>query len=287
MLKNPKQLKFISPLNIPQGKSGGYEITHQLHPTGESITIVSMRDAIFTGQKSLKVVYNEPVMYTILKGKDGIWMTDVPAEQVQAHNALKKCKGRVLVGGLGLGYFAKKLQEKDNVTSVIIVEISQDVINLVWKHLKLDKRFLIVCMDIKKYLKAYTSNRKFDWAYLDVWRADSEYEFIDTVLPLKRLVNKCVCDKVNHILSWQENVMLGQIHTGIASRIQLSFAEITSMSVKEFNKEYKPKNKYLATRRAFWKFVRENQMNPQDAMDILPVYMMWIRNGMQKGKWEN
>jgi len=185
MLKNPKQLKFISPLHIPEGKSHEYRIERILHPAGEPITVVSMRDFIFTGRKALKVCYNEPVPITILKDKDGIWMTDVPAEQASAHNALRKCKGRVLVGGLGLGYFAKKIQEKNNVTSVIIIEISKDVINLVWKHLKLDKRFIIVCMDIKKYLKAYTSNRRFDWVYLDVWHADSEYEFVDNVLPLR------------------------------------------------------------------------------------------------------
>lgn len=287
MLKNPKQLKFISPLNIPNGKSKDVKITHESHPAGEPITVVSMRDFIFTGQKALKVCYNEPVSYTILKDKNGIWMTDVPAEQASAHGALRKCKGRVLVGGLGLGYFAKKLQEKDNVTSVIIVEISKDVINLVWRHLKLDKRFIIVCMDIKKYLKKYTSNRRFDWVYLDVWHADSEYEFMDNVLPLKRLAHKYVCDKVNHVLSWQEDVMLGQIHTGLITRIQLNFDEIISMNTEKFNKEYKPSNKYLATCRAFWLFVRKHKLNPQDAIDILPVYIMWIRNGMQKGKWEN
>ncbi|KKK86548.1 hypothetical protein LCGC14_2762120, partial [marine sediment metagenome] len=38
-------------------------------------------------------------------------MTDTPAEQASAHDALKQCKGKIFVGGLGLGYFVKKLQE--------------------------------------------------------------------------------------------------------------------------------------------------------------------------------
>jgi len=287
MLKNPKQLKFISPLHIPVEKSCDYEIEHKIHPCNTSIPVISMRTAIFTGQKPLKVRYDIPISYTILKDKDGIWMTDVPVEQASCHDALRQCKGRILVGGLGLGYFLKKLQEKDNVTSVIVAEISQDVINLVWNNLDLDKRFSLIHTDIKKYLKAYMSDQKFDWVYLDIWRGDGEGDFVNIVLPLKRLVHKTVCNKVKHILSWQEDVMLGQIQQGLMSHILFDFDKIVSMSTKEFNKEYRPNNKYLATHREFWLFVRKNKLNSNDAETIVPTYMMWIRNGMHKGKWEN
>lgn len=284
MLRNPKQLKYISPLSIPEGKSGHVKIGHAEHPAKEPVTVVSTRTAIFAGQTPLRVSYNEPVTYTILGDKDGTWMTDTPAEQVSAHDALKKCKGRVLVGGLGLGYFIKKLQEKNNVSEVIVIEISQDVINLVWKHLNLDKRFSVICIDIKKYLKRYTSNRKFDWVYLDIWRGDGEASFIDTVLPLKRLAYKTACDKVNHILSWQEDVMLGQIWTGLYTQIQSQFDETKSMPDKKFNETFG--SKYLITRKVFWTHIREYQLSSTIAMSLIPMYIVWIRNGMQENGWE-
>jgi len=280
MLRNPKQLKFIAPIHIPNGKSGKYEISHTEHPVGRPLTVVSPRTAIFTGQEPLRVCYNEPVPITVLKDKDGIWMTDSPEEQASAHSALTKCKGRVLVGGLGLGYFVKKLQEKNNVKSVVVIEISNDVIRLVWNHLKLDKRFSILRTDIKKFLKGYKSNRKFDWVYLDIWRGDGESEFVNTVLPLKRLACETVCSKVGHILSWQEDVMLSQIYASLVSRMMIDFDKITSMDVKEFDKVFRPNNKYAMAYRTFWLFIRKNQVNAEGAKVKLPAYMRWVGNGM-------
>jgi len=278
MLKNPKQLKYIAPFNIPNSKSGDIEIKNKWHPADEPIIAVSVRTAIFTGQKPLTITYNRPIPITTLSDKKGTWMITTPAEQVQAHNALRRCKGRVLVGGLGLGYFVKKLQEKDNVTSVVVVEISQDVINLVWKYHQFDQRFQIICTDIKKYLKRYTSNRRFDWVYLDIWRGDGEGQFINTVLPLKRLVHKTVCNKVSHILSWQEEVMLGQIQTGIQTHLLLELDKIKSMPKTKFDKTFK--GKYLITRKVFWNHLRQYNLNVNEALNLLPTYINWIRNGM-------
>jgi len=278
MLKNPKQLKYIAPFNIPNSKSGDIEIKNKWHPADEPNTAVSVRTAIFTGQKPLTITYNRPIPITTLNDKKGTWMTTTPAEQVQAHNALRKCKGQVLVGGLGLGYFVKKLQEKDNVTSVIVVEISQDVINLVWKYHQFDQRFQIICTDIKKYLKRYTSRREFNWVYLDIWRGDGEGQFIDTVLPLKRLAHKYACNKINHILSWQEEVMLGQIQIGIQTSIVLQLNEIKDMPKKEFNNIFG--GKYQITRKIFWNHTRQHNLNTNEALNLLPTYMVWIRNGM-------
>lgn len=277
MLRHPKQLKYIAP-GLPKGKSGQYEIDHEFHPAHTPITAISMRTFIFTGKKPLTITYDKPIPYTILKDKNRIWMTNTPAEQTSQHHALKKCKGRVLVGGLGLGYFVKKLQEKDNITKVTVVEISQDVINLVWKQLRLDSRFSIIHMDIKKYLKIRICTREFDWVYLDTWRGDDESEFVNTVLPLKRLVHKTVCKKVNHILSWQEDVMLGQIQSGIQTNLMLKFAEIKTMPEKKFNEIFK--GRYQTTRKILYNHIRKHNLDIDIALKLLPAYITWIRNGM-------
>ena len=177
-----------------------------------------------------------------------------------------------------MGYFVKKLQEKDNITNVIVIEILQDVIDLVWNHIQLDKRFSIVCTDIKKYLKEYTG-KEFDWVYLDIWRGDGETEFINSVLPLKRLVHKNACNKINHILSWQEEVMLGQIQSGIQTSIVLRLSTIKEMSKKEFSKVFG--GKYLITKKTFWNHTRQYNLNTNEALNLLPTYINWIRNGMQ------
>ena len=82
MLRNPKQLRYISPFHIPNSKSGDVEITNEWHPAGKPLTVVSMRTAIFTGQKPLTVTYDKPVPITTLSDKDGTWMTNTPVEQI-------------------------------------------------------------------------------------------------------------------------------------------------------------------------------------------------------------
>jgi hypothetical protein len=276
MLKHPKQLKYIYLLNIPKGKSGNVEIDYVIHPANEPIDIISMRTAMFTGQKPLTATYNKPIIYTILKDHNGTWMSNTPTEQMTQHNELKKCKGKVLVAGLGLGYFVKKLQEKENVTKVKVIELSKDVIKLVWKHLELDKRFSVIETDIKKYLQ--TTKEKYDWVYLDIWRGTGEAEFIETVLPLKRLVQQSVCKNVNHILSWQEDVMIGQFHQGLQTDVMFYFNKIKNLSKKEFDRLFK--NKYHKVKRVFWKHTHQHNLSAKEAKSILPKYIKWIKNGM-------
>ncbi len=285
MLKSPSELNYRYPLNIPEGKSGKVEIIHTKHPKGESFTIISMRDAIMTGKAPFKVKYDMPVMITALKEDDAIWMTDLPVEREDAHEALIKCKGNVLVGGLGLGYFIKKLQEKEDVTRVDIIEISKDVIKLVWKHLKLDTRFNIINIDIHQWLKGINKPKPtYDWVYLDIWRADGEAEFINTVLPLKRKIKRFLTVENSRILSWKEATMLGQFRNNLYSNTQTRFREIIKMPRKRFG-ELK-KDKWMKIYYPFWDMVRTNHLTSSEARELINPYIQWIADGMY-GKFKN
>ena len=286
-LKSPLELKYQTPLNIPKGTSGKIKIVHNIHPAGEPFTIVSMRDAVLTGKSPLKARFDVPVMITSLREEGSVWMTDLPIEQEDAHEDLVQCKGRVLVGGLGLGYFAKKLQEKEDVLHVDVIEISSDVIKLVWKHLKLDKRFNIINMDIHKWLGERGSPKPhYDWVYLDIWRMDGEAEFIETVLPLKRRIKKYLTLKKEHILSWKEQTMLGQFQTGLQNRVCLktTFNDMIDMPQKQFNKT--KKDMWLKIYYPFWDMVRKNHLKPSQAKKLIVPYIKYIADGMY-GKFKD
>lgn len=242
---------FLSPLNIPESQSGRYSVQHKTIPAGEAITVISMRTALFTGNKPLKIMYDLPVYYHYLKNQNSVLMSDVPQEQIQHEPIIAKCKGKVLIGGLGLGYIATKLSEKKSVTEIIVIEKSKAVINLVWPYLDLRGKGNIIHADIFKFLKE--NQEDFDYIYLDIWSGDSENVFLETVLPLRKLARKFVKSK-NRVLCWQEEVMRGQIRTGLQMAIQINFDEILNMPQEKFNKVFSGKTHRF--KKNFWAWAR-------------------------------
>src|SRR3972149_5474781 len=109
---------YTSVLNIPKGKSGKWEIKHKIIPAGDKITVVSMRDALFSGKKPYDAICVQDIKVTQLFEDGGLWMSDSPQEQELHKEVVKKCKGDVLIGGLGIGYIVTLLANKKDVSSV-------------------------------------------------------------------------------------------------------------------------------------------------------------------------
>jgi hypothetical protein len=144
--------------------------------------------------------------HRLISEKSGTWMTDLPIEVLQMNESVEdvNASGRGLVGGLGLGVVAEMLGAKDGVTSVDIVEISQDVVNLVKDHLPHKDKFNIIVKDIKEFLGDLTS-WPYDFAILDTWKGQSAETWLIQVLPLRRLIaNKFGAQNVN---CWVEREM--------------------------------------------------------------------------------
>ncbi len=58
-----------------------------------------------------------------------VWMSLTPAEMLSQRSGIQKAAGTVVVGGLGLGWFLRKVCEKDSVEHVIVVEKSQELLD--------------------------------------------------------------------------------------------------------------------------------------------------------------
>jgi len=102
---------------------------------------------------------------SLYKGKQH-WTDDAPQSNQLQQVWLDKCWGKVLVGGLGTGYAARYLAQKQNVTEIIVVEIAQEVIDLVWPYIDTQGKGKIVCADIFEFLKKPI---KIDTAYFDIY----------------------------------------------------------------------------------------------------------------------
>ena len=119
----------------------------------------------------------------IPNGKKGVW-------EIQNHNGmtillknskpyldntyfdcigdLSRLTGKVLCSGLGLGFIIEHLVKKPEIESITCIEISQDLIDLVWEHLEKNGKAEIICMDINDYLALNTFSY-LDSVFIDIW----------------------------------------------------------------------------------------------------------------------
>ena len=157
--------KYDGILNIPEGKSGVYEVSHRIEKAGKKFPTASARTMYAGGHRGKSVVYRHKTRWHYLTEAGSVWMSDVPIEQWQHDQTLKRFNGRVLVGGLGLGYTLAVLSAKPAVKEIVVVEKSQDVANLVYPHTQTAKTTLVVA-DLFDYLKGDVG--RFDMAFYDI-----------------------------------------------------------------------------------------------------------------------
>ena len=145
-------------VNIPAGVSGNWEVAHYTNQTTDNHwqLYLQMKQESFSN-------------YTVLLRSD----SDMPVMQdsrgeYREHQWLwDNATGDVLIGGLGLGMVHEVLKNNSNVTSVTVIENSQDVIDLVWPYCVKDETFTLIKADIETWTPPQGSS--WDVAWFDTW----------------------------------------------------------------------------------------------------------------------
>lgn len=104
--------------------------------------------------------------YTRLMRNNTLVMSDTPAEMRDHRFAVHMARGSCLLNGLGLGMVLKNILLKPSVTEVIVVEISQDLIDLISPYYN-DSRVKFVCADAFTYRT--TKGKRFGMVWHDIW----------------------------------------------------------------------------------------------------------------------
>ena len=156
----------------------------------------------------------------------GTWMTTHLQEIAQLVPILNAARGRVLVGGLGLGCAAHLMQRTLSVGSVYAVEREPDVVKLATKFI--DHKIEVETRDLFEYLRSLriVGGRAHDYAFYDIWASTGERDWVASVVPLRRLsrgvVFKVVC--------WLESDMIGQIRMAVPSACVFDSEELAGRS---------------------------------------------------------
>lgn len=97
-----------------------------------------------------------------------VWMSLTPNEIISQRRGIELAKGTVVVGGLGLGWFVRKVCEKSNVEQVIVIDQSQELLD--WCGYKVcsehPKVSNVICDDIYNQIGKHGDKAVY---LLDIW----------------------------------------------------------------------------------------------------------------------
>lgn len=149
-------------VRVPEGRIGNYSV-EEFEVTQQQADIENLRVAI--GAFSARGI--EPGVYKRLKRGGTVLMSNTPAEIDDHVWMIRKSKGNVLINGLGLGVCLEEILKKDEVKSVTVIELSQDVIDLVGPTFADDPRVDIICADAFTWKPP--KGVKYDVVWHDIW----------------------------------------------------------------------------------------------------------------------
>lgn len=165
-LSNP----YFKNIKIKPIKNGKYSLRYcsyqkyQLFPLDE----ISLKDSTY--KEISKIGYFEKKYdYLALLEGDTIWMCITPNEMNTMKEAIDLAKGRVLVLGLGLGYYPYMISLKDEVKEIVVIEKDKRIIDVFNANIApnfRNSKITVINADAYEYLK---TNQDFDMVFADLW----------------------------------------------------------------------------------------------------------------------
>jgi hypothetical protein len=206
-------MDLYSPMSFPRQQAGVYEIITE---TSEYFQITSSSHAQLLGVEAVSLNFGRPIDFHVLTGNGcGIMASDKPDEIYIQFIAFHKMRGRVLVGGLGLGMAANMIAAMPEVESVTVIEKEPDIIRLVDGNL--DPKVGVVEADVFEYVNQVRRDQ-FDSAYYDTWYSTARREWGVSVVPLYRASRR---SGINILGAWGEHEMVSQLASALYMQAML------------------------------------------------------------------
>ena len=149
-------------VNIPEGISGNFEIAHYTSET---------TDNMWQTYLNMKNETHDSHIVLLKEGCSMPIMQDSEAEYNEHQWLWDNATGDILIGGLGIGMIHQSLIDNPNVTSITIIELEQDVVDLVWEHCAKDDSFTLVVDNFETWTPPEDSS--FDTVWGDTWLVDN------------------------------------------------------------------------------------------------------------------
>ena len=186
-----------------------------------------------------------------------IWMSIIPHEIETMKHPIQNAKGRVLVLGLGLGYYLFNVLNKHEVTSVDVVELDRSIISLFNKYLinKFPHRekINIIYGDGIEYLK--NNKKQYDYIFSDIWHNVGDGEIL--YLKIKALENNYPTTTFDY---WIETSILSMLRRQTLT----VFEEVLNGASEEDYQKAKNDNDEIINR--IYKYLKSTDFDSIDAI---------------------
>lgn len=163
---------YFKNIKIPEDVVGKWQLTTKTLAPFEAFVC---RDPVVTADRRMIPqigFFKESYTYPAVLENGREWMTLLPNETVTTTPAIQKAHGRVLTFGLGLGYFTYHAARKSEVTSVTVVDVSPDVIDLFRTRLLPQfpekEKITLICDDAFRFAETKMAG-SFDFVFADIW----------------------------------------------------------------------------------------------------------------------
>jgi hypothetical protein len=172
----PKKRNLVgSETHTAKSPSGRWTYINQTLPKTEVLKLHkydSWENEVAQGN----VMFDGPVVIPTVLEHGQIWMSHTPQEVLSQIEAISKSHGKVIIGGLGLGWSLVQAANNPFITEVILVEKSQELADWILPrlcpYLPKDKPIHVVIGDAEEVLPKLTA----DIALLDIWPTYTEVE---------------------------------------------------------------------------------------------------------------
>jgi hypothetical protein len=163
--------EYFKTIKVPNIKEGNYELAKEEYKPYQAFSY----DDIDVDENYIEIqkvgYFTQKISYPVLRHKGTVWMSITPNEILTMQDSIKEAKGKVLVLGLGLGYYQFMISNKPDVKEVIVIEKDKNIISLFKKHLLPQfpnkNKIKIIESDAFDYLE--NTKEKFDYCFLDLW----------------------------------------------------------------------------------------------------------------------
>ena len=169
---------YYKNIKIPSIKIGNSELKYEVYKPFEGFVC---NDIVRTenGRQIPQIGFFETEFrFPAILENNRIWMTITPNEVETMRKPVDQAFGHVLTFGLGLGYYAYMVSEKENVESVTIVEINEDVIqlfsNCILPQFKQAHKIKIIKADAFEYAENHLADGAYDFVFTDLWHDVSD-----------------------------------------------------------------------------------------------------------------
>lgn len=176
--KKYKSNPYYKNIRIDNVKDGEWEYKNERYPAFRAMICDDMTILEdFTEIPPIGFFTEDFDFPAVLEGGNE-WMTLTPVDLDTSDSAIERAHGKVVTFGLGLGYYAYMVSERECVDSITVVEKSEKVIKLFEKHIlpqfpNRDK-VRVICADAFEYAEHECPLEEYDFAFVDTWRDASD-----------------------------------------------------------------------------------------------------------------